>query len=250
MVPELWTENPRLAALYDAECVGRHDHDFYRALARAVGAVKVVDIGCGTGALAVDLSRHASRVIGVDPAEAMLDIARMRSGGGAVEWIHGYAADVPTAVADLVIMTGHVAQYFIDDSDWARLLDEVHRILTGGGRLTFETRNPAVEWTERWTRERTTTIYPHPDGGEFTAWIELSEVTGARDSYTTIHVGHTVLPDGAHLACSEVLRFRSTDEILGSLETAGFDVEMTWGDWNKSAPTPASTEFIVLARRA
>ncbi len=250
MVPESWTEDPRLVAVYDAECVGRRDHDFYLALAHAVGAVSVVDIGCGTGALAVDLARHASRVIGVDTAAAMLDVARMRSGGDAVEWIHGYAADVPTAVADLVIMTGHVAQYFIDDSDWVHLLGEVRRILTAGGRLTFETRNPAVGWTERWTRERTTTTYAHPDGGEFTAWIELSEVTGAQDSYTTIHVGHTVLPDGAHLACSEVLRFRSTSEIVASLETAGFHLEKTWGDWDKSAATPASCEFIVLARSA
>jgi SAM-dependent methyltransferase len=247
-VPELWTEDPRLAVVYDAECVGRRDHDFYLALAHEIGAVCVVDIGCGTGALAVDLSRRGCQVLGVDPAEAMLDIARIRTGGDVVQWIHGYAADVPSSVAHLVIMMGHVAQYFIDDNAWAHLLTEVRRILAAGGRLTFETRNPAVEWSQRWTRERTTTTYAHPGGGEFTTWIEMSAVTGSRDSYTTVHVGHTVLPDGAHLACPETLRFRSRREILASLATAGFDVEMTWGDWDKSPATPASDEFIVLTR--
>ena len=59
-------------------------------------------------------------------------------------------------------------------------------------------------------------------------------MTGSPDSYTTVHAGHTVLPDGAHLACSETLRFRSTDEIVAGLATAGFEVEMTWGDWTSA----------------
>ena len=83
----------------------------------------------------------------------------------------------------------------------------------------------------------------------FTAWVEMHEVTGSRESYTTVHCGHTVLPDGAHLTCAETLRFRSTDEILASLETADFDIEGTWGDWDHSPHTPTSCELIVLARQ-
>jgi SAM-dependent methyltransferase len=247
-VTELWTEDPRLAAVYDAECIGRRDHDFYVAVAHTIGARSVVDIGCGTGVLAVDLAGRGCRVIGFDPSATMLDVARRRPGGGRVEWIHGDAADVPNAVADLAVMTGHVAQYFIDDRDWADLLREVRRILVPGGRLAFETRNPAVNWAQRWTRERTTGSFPHPDGGDFTAWVEMSEVTGSPESYTTVHVGHTVLPDGARVACSETLRFRSAEEIVASLDSAGFAVEATWGDWDNSPVTPESDELIVLAR--
>src|SRR5262249_51136399 len=158
----------------------------------------------------------------------MLDVARRRPGGSCVEWIHGYAADVPNAEADLAVITGHVAQYFIDDRDWADLLQDVHRILVQGGRLAFETRNPAVNWAQQRTRAHTTARFPHPDGGDFTAWVEMSEVIGSPESYTTVHVGHTVLPDGARLACSETLRFRSEAEILASLDSARFAVEATW----------------------
>ena len=249
-MPGLWTEDPRLVAVYDAECVGRRDHDFYLSLAGALDARSVVDIGCGTGALAVDLSRHGHQVIGVDPSGPMLDVARMRAGGAAVKWIHGDATDVPTAVADLAVMTGHVAQYFVDDDDWARVLGEAHRILAGGGTLAFETRNPAVDWARRWTRDRTMATYAHPAGGEFTAWVELRETTGSADSYATVHAGHTVLPDGTHLICSETLRFRSTREIIASLETAGFTLETAWGDWDSSPLTDASDEVIVLTRRS
>lgn len=40
----------------------------------------VADLGCGTGALAWELSRYVGRVIGVDNTPAMLDAARRRTG--------------------------------------------------------------------------------------------------------------------------------------------------------------------------
>jgi SAM-dependent methyltransferase len=247
-VSELWTEDPRLTIVYDTECLGRRDHDFYLTLAKTVGARGVVDIGCGTGVFAADLAGHGHQVIGLDPARAMLDIARTRPGGDGVVWMHGDASIVPSSVGDLVVMMGHVAQYFIDDSEWARLLGEVHRILAPGGRLTFETRNPAIDWAYLWTRERSTETHPHPGGGTFTAWVETCEVGGRDMSYTTVHEGHTVLPDGTHLCCAERLRFRGKDEIFESLEAGGFDVERTWGDWDTSPLTPTSPELIFLAR--
>ncbi|MCP4223868.1 MAG: class I SAM-dependent methyltransferase, partial [Actinomycetia bacterium] len=223
-MPRLWTENPLLAAVYDVECAGRWDHGFYLDLAEELGAHSVVDIGCGTGVFAVDLARRGHQVIGVDPAGPMLDIARQRSAlGPTVHWIHGHADDVPTGSADLAVMMGHVAQYFVDDEDWTSALRQIHRIVTHGGRLTFETRNPAIDWAKQWKREKTIATYPHPEGGEFTSWVEVVSVTGAPESYALTHEGHTRFPDGRHLVASETLRFRSEGELLMSLQEAGFD---------------------------
>lgn len=245
----LWTERPDLAELYDIECAGREDHDVYLQVALEVGAASVVDIGCGTGVFALDLARRGIEAIGVDPAAAMLDIARGRADGLAVRWIHGVVDDVPDACADLVVMMGHVAQYFVDDDLWAHTLRQVHRILGPGGRLAFETRNPLVDWAGEWVRERTEAAYPHPAGGEFTSWVQVVEVAGEPHSYTMTHEGHSLLPDGRHLVASETLRFRSTSEILSGLDRAGFDVESTWGDWDRSPHRAASRELIVVARR-
>ncbi|MGY6501275.1 MAG: class I SAM-dependent methyltransferase [Acidimicrobiales bacterium] len=245
----LWTEDPRLAELYDAECVGRRDHDAYLELAEQLGARSLVDIGCGTGVFAVDVAAAGRHVIGVDPAAEMLDIARRRPGGERVEWVHGTADDVPGGCAELVIMMGHVAQYFVEDDDWAHLLGQVRRVLVSGGHLAFETRNPAIDWTARWTPDRTRATYPHPDAGEFTSWVEVVGVSGPPDSYTSTHAGHTVLPGGQHLVTQETLRFRSADEIVASLDEAGFAIEHRWGDWDRRPATPTSDEIIVLARR-
>ena len=244
---QMWTEDARTVATYDVECSGRWDHDFYAALAGETGARTVVDVGCGTGVFCVDLARRGVRALGVDPAAAMLDAARARPGGDLVEWIHGGAPDVPTGIADLVIMMGHVAQYFVADEAWSEALIECRRILREGGRLAFESRNPDRDWPARWSPERTRTGYDHPDGGRFTSWVEVTEVIGLPESFIETHVGHTVFPDGTHVAHPETLRFRSEQEIRRSLEDAGFAVESIWGNWDRSPVGPGSDELIVLA---
>ena len=50
-------------------------------LALLPGDWTVADLGCGTGALAFELSRHVGRVIGVDNTPAMLDAAKQRTSG-------------------------------------------------------------------------------------------------------------------------------------------------------------------------
>lgn len=246
---EPWTEDPRAVATYDAECVGRSDHGFYLALAAELGAHSVADLGCGTGVFAVDLATRGFRAIGVDPSAAMLDVARTREGGDLAEWVRGTAADLPSASADLVVMMGHVAQYFVTDEDWRETLAQVHRILPDGGHLAFESRRPDRGWSARWTRERTQISREHPDGGVFTSWGEVTEVVGSSESFVQTHIGHRVLPDGTEVSHAETLRFRSEKEIRTSLLEAGFAVEQLWGAWDRSPVGPDSDELIVVARR-
>ena len=76
--------DPALAAFYDLENGWAADFDFCTKL--AAGAESVLDLGCGTGMLAAALA-PGRRIVGVDPAAAMLDIARRRLGGRAVRWV-------------------------------------------------------------------------------------------------------------------------------------------------------------------
>jgi SAM-dependent methyltransferase len=244
----LWTEDARTVATYDVECAGRADHGFYLALAAELGAAAVADLGCGTGVLAVDLARAGHRVTGVDPSQAMIDAARGRPDGGLVTWLRGSAAELPGGSLDLVVMTGHVAQYFVDDADWAAALTEVRRALRPGGRVAFESRVPGRGWRRRWTPDGTRASYPHPDGGEFTSWAEIVDFSGTADSFRMTHRGHTLLPDGSHLRFDETLRFRSEAELRESLAAAGFAVESYWGDWARGEPTETSDEQIIVAR--
>ncbi|MEL6985362.1 MAG: methyltransferase domain-containing protein, partial [Actinomycetota bacterium] len=188
--------------------------------------------------------------VGVDPAAAILDRARTRPGGDTVTWLHGGPDLVPDQSADLAIMMGHVAQYFIADDAWVEVLAEAHRFLTDDGHLAFETRNPAIDWPARWNRDASETTYPHPAGGEFTSWNEVQSITGSPESYTIVHQGNTVLPDGQHLQVLESIRFRSPDEVRTSLAGAGFEIVHEFGDWDRAPFDPSKAEMIVVARRA
>src|SRR3546814_7113595 len=70
------------------------DFDFCRRL--AAEAKSVLDLGCGTGELAVALSEGCD-VVGVDPAPAMIEVARRRPGGDRVTWIEADRSEEHTS---------------------------------------------------------------------------------------------------------------------------------------------------------
>src|ERR1700691_1398150 len=148
-MPDRLFSDARLAALYDLFCASRNDLDFYLNL--AMTARSVLDVGCGTGALLhrARESGHTGRLCGLDPAPGMLEQARKRSD---IEWILGDLASVSfDREFDLVVMSGHAFQVFVEDDDLRFSLAAIRSALTDDGRFAFETRNPVVREWERWT---------------------------------------------------------------------------------------------------
>jgi SAM-dependent methyltransferase len=236
--------DPRLAGLYDALNVGRHDIDFYLALADELQARTVVDVGCGTGLLAVELAGRGHSVTGVDPSSGMLGVARARPGHEPVTWIRGDATALPAAGAELAIMTGHVAQVFLDDAAWQRNLRAIRAALAPGGRLAFESRNPAARAWERWNPADSRRRVQHPSLGTVEVWGEVLRATGDTVTFDE----HHVLPDGEDLRYPNTIRFPALDLLTASLAAAGFALERGHGDWDGSPIGPTSPEFILVAR--
>jgi SAM-dependent methyltransferase len=108
-VPDPLFAHPRLAPVYDAFDGPRDDLTVYLRLAGELGADRVLDIGCGTGSLAILLAAAGRTVAGVDPAGASLEVAKSTEKTTAITWIHGDATRAPRASADLAVMTGNAA---------------------------------------------------------------------------------------------------------------------------------------------
>src|SRR5689334_8561567 len=155
-------------------------------MAEKFGARSVLDIGCGTGTFACMLADRGLSVTGVDPAEASLAVARRKPGAERVQWIHGFATDVPPIQVDLVTMTANVAQVFLTDEAWSETLRAARRALRPGGRLVFETRDPARKAWLEWNREQS---YEHPviEGvGGVESWHDLLDVSGDLDRKSVV----------------------------------------------------------------
>src|SRR5579859_6723743 len=140
MVDRLFSE-PSLAELYDLFCPWEPRGDFRFYLPLVMEASSVLDVGCGTGQL-LHLARqagHTGHLCGLDPADAMLDQARTRSD---IEWILGDLASVEwDREFELVVMTGHAFQVFIEDDQLRSALTVIRSVLAENGRFAFETRN-------------------------------------------------------------------------------------------------------------
>lgn len=225
-VPDPIFAHPRLAAIYDVVDDDRSDLDVYAALVEELGAGSVLDIGCGTGTFACLLARRGVEVVGLDPASASLEVARGKPGADRVRWVHGDVTCLPDLAVDVVSMTGNVAQVFLTDTDWAGALTAARRMLRPGGRLVFETRDPARRAWEGWTRDTTYRALDIPAVGRVETWIDLVRVDLP---YVSFRHTYRFGADGAELTSDSTLRFRDRDEITGTLDAVGFRVEEVRG---------------------
>jgi len=236
--------DPRLVGLYDQDNPGGSDHEYFRAFADEHRARAIVDLGCGTGLLTVSLARPGRRVLGIDPSETMIGYARSRAGADRVTWLVGDSRSIGDARADLVIMSGNVAQHILGEL-WHRTLRDIREALRPGGTVTFESRNPAVRAWEEWTEEATRTTRTTPVGS-LTEWLEVTRIG---DGEVTL-VGHNVFGStGEHLQLTDTLAFRSEDQITDDLRQSGLIVDAVWGDWHRAPVQASSRVFVFEARR-
>jgi SAM-dependent methyltransferase len=117
-VPALFAQwGPRLA---DAAAIRRGQH--------------VLDVGCGTGVLACAAAERVGpegRVVGLDPNEQMLAVARRKPGG--VTWQSGRAEALPFDDASFDAVASQFALMFFESKPAA--IAEMLRVLRPGGRL-------------------------------------------------------------------------------------------------------------------
>lgn len=193
-----------IAGLYDEwSRTVREDVPFYVDLAVESGG-PVVELGVGTGRIAVPTARAGVAVIGVDASPAMLEVCReaARSAGvsALVDLRPGDLRSPPVEErVTLVTCPFRAYLHLHDDAERVAALRAAHRLLVPGGRLAFDVFAPSARdisethgrWIERepgiheradWdARRRRLDLSVRGPGGETTmelAWIAAERWQG------------------------------------------------------------------------
>ena len=93
----------------------------------------VLDAGCGTGRVAVELARRGVDAVGVDLDRAMLDTARRKAPD--LTWVEGNLATLDLDRRfDVVVMAGNV-MIFVEPGTEAQVVAQMAAHIEPGGRL-------------------------------------------------------------------------------------------------------------------
>ncbi|MCA1683256.1 MAG: class I SAM-dependent methyltransferase [Actinobacteria bacterium] len=125
------------AGTYDGrwEELAAHGHDVHGEadLVSWLGPATVLDAGCGTGRVALELARRGVDVMGVDLDPAMLEIARAK--GPELRWTQGDLTEIDVGRAfDVVVMAGNVLVFLAPGTE-GRVVANMARHLAPGGAL-------------------------------------------------------------------------------------------------------------------
>jgi ubiquinone biosynthesis O-methyltransferase len=102
-----------------------------------VGGCRVLDVGCGDGAFALELTKRGAIVTGIDASAAMIDGAkdRAKQRNSDVTFQVAMAEHLPFPADQFDIVTAITILCFVDDA--APVFREIARVLRPGGRLVI-----------------------------------------------------------------------------------------------------------------
>lgn len=109
--------------------------DLIEALLRESGGTRMLDAGCGTGRVAIELAARGFSVAGLDLDPAMLDAARAKA--PTLRWVEADLADAGAHLHetfDLVGLPGNV-MIFVERGSEGRVIDQLAALLEPGGLL-------------------------------------------------------------------------------------------------------------------
>lgn len=188
-------------------------------LLRANGIDKglVIDLGCGSGIWARELSRAGYDVLGIDISAAMIEIARNRVPRG--EFRTGSLLRAKLPGCEAVTALGECFNYLFDESNslaqLRRVFDRVYSALKPGGLLVFDIAPPG---RGKGPRRR------HRQGKDWAIMTEVDEDASTNKLTRRIT---TFLKQGDSYRRGEevhVLQLYKKSDILSELRRVGFRV--------------------------
>ena len=241
------------APFYDwenARTVGRRDVPFWRNLAAGCSG-PVLELGCGTGRIAVPLLKDGVHLVGVDRSAAMLDRARRRaSRAGVLRVARFVRTDIralplrPRSI-DLAMAPYGILQSLTRERDLQATLASVARVLRRGGLFGIDLVPDLPRWQEY---ERKVSLRGRSGTAARLTLIE-SVRQDRRRRLTVFDQEYVERRGGQRRVHRFALTFRtlSVPEMTRRLERAGFSIHAVLGDYRGRPWDERADVWLLLA---
>jgi SAM-dependent methyltransferase len=249
-----WRGWDEYAPFYDwenARTLQRRDIAFWERLAAAQDGA-VLELGCGTGRIAVPLARAGVRVIGIDRSAEMLARARSRIRRGRLGrrlvLVRGDIRALPFGSRQrfaAVLAAYGILQSLTRERDLTRTFESVARVLRRGGLFAIDVVPDLPNWEE---------------------YRDRVSLKGARGRDSTLTLVETVRQDRARRltifdqcyqerrgSATRVHRFSLTfrtltiPQLTRRLDKAGFSIRAVLGDYQGGPWDPRADVWVILA---
>jgi SAM-dependent methyltransferase len=227
-----------IARLYDPWSRSvTEDVSFYVGEARRVSPGPVVELGVGTGRIAVPIAAEGIRMIGVDSSAGMLEVCRERAeSAGVAELVDLRLGDLraPPVSERVSLVLCPFRSYLHLRTDEQRLgaLRAARELLVPGGRLVFDVFAPGAD------------DIAETDG----RWLEREPGIFERADWDTDKRTLTLSVRGPSGEATLALAWLSADEWRELLDRAGLEVEALYG-WFDRRPFRGGEDMVWIARR-
>ena len=233
------TYGDRIAEVYDQLYPGRDsDKQIVSTLVRLAGSERALELGIGTGRIALPLAKQGVEVHGIDASQAMVEKLRAKSGGN----------NVPVTIGDFADfrVDGHFGLIFVVFNTFFALPTQEEQVhcfchvaqhLAPDGVFLIEAFVPDLT---RFVRgQNMSAISVETDQ----VALDLTHHDPASQRIRTQHL----LIDEAGIRLYPVqLRYTWPSELDLMAQIAGLRLRARWNDWNESPFTSASANHISI----
>jgi len=232
------------------------DIDFYHGLCQASGG-PILEIGVGTGRIALPLAEEGMEIVGIDFYEPMLKVAQQRALdkaplSGSLKLIQADMRNFDlNRQFPVVTIPARTLLLATSEEEQIQTLCCAAKHLEPDGTLAFNLFYPDPEMlADNPDEEFLLEVVEKPDGGRYVLTAKNQFDLDLQMNHGT-QIAEELDPKGKVLRREElgvVVRYLYPDQIIAMCDLVGLNVIEMWGDFEGGELSEESDEIVVLAR--